>query len=61
MQDYYYMDRYRSCFTKLQDDEWVDSHPDEAYLINREIKEGWYKMRQEMLAKQFRYLLRVTL
>ena len=61
MQDYYYMNRYKDGFIKLQDDEWVHSHPDEAYLINREVKEGWYKMRQEMLAKQFRYLLRVTL
>ncbi len=55
------MNRYSAQILKLADPDFTLNNPDEAYLLNREVKEGWLKIRKEMLAKQFRYLLRVTL
>ena len=61
MQDFYYMNRYFDEIVKLNDEEWCQNNNAEAYKLNRVVKEGWLQMRNEMLAKQFRYLFRVTL
>ena len=61
MQDYYYNLRYENHFKKLNDLEWLSKNTEEAYFMEREIKEGWLQMKNEMLQKQFRHILRVTL
>ena len=61
MQPYYYQQRYEKELRQLVDGEWRAQNPMGIYETERVVREGWHKMRTEIMAKQFRYLLRVTL
>lgn len=61
MQDYYFNRRYGDLIEKRNDPEWCEENPVEHYENERTLREGMLTMRNEIQAKQFRYLFRVTL
>ncbi len=61
MQDYYWLLRYQEEIKNLTDSEWRTKNPAEAYKTERKVREGVHTMAREFEAKQFRYLLRVTI
>ena len=60
-QDYYYASRYFKELCKLNDPQFQMEEPGEYYKSERIVRDGWHQLKQEMLAKQFRFMLRVTL
>ena len=61
MQDYYYTNRFENEIAKLVQPNYREEEPQEYYKLERTVRDGWHQMKTEMFAKQFRYLLRVTL
>ena len=61
MQDHYYFLRYQDDIRRLHDSEWARANPKEYYATERRVRDGVHALKREMLMKQFRWSLRVTL
>ena len=60
-QDYYFYSRFEEELEKLGDLDFQRDEPAEYYRLERVVRDGWHEMKNEMMAKKFRYMVHVTL